>query len=653
MAGVGTGRKLNLDAISADEVLVNNNGTEAYVKAEIGEKLYKINNEPYVLLRLSDACVTTLSNEEANFSEAFMGLAESIALTRFVSQGGSSSGGIDNIKSQFICGVPVSETIVPAMRSLDSASMNDRRLAPMAVIPTAAAIPMKSNVRVYGPYVSNNFFSSTGGCNVETNTDLAPWVFGSNGVMNTAGQALANAYQAGLSEAESGSATLPGLPGQHGGGIPSLGWLGLVPGGGPNLTGINVSFSSSGINTSYTFQTFTPKFGNLTRSTVDQLKNIARNRQKQLQFLRNQSILSYNISRKLKRVNNNNNAVNKVPNLAEGRTLLRCIMAEMKDWHEFGGDKYGKRTTVGIDTLAKSVLELRYDYDKKAFMSLDGLFGPLSKYGDGGFPRYASYTNQSVMAGLPHKASPLAPHPPVSTSGSCNTAGELDQYNLNISQKYLDPLTNRVTGIDAGGANSHYHDGDGAGHSIDILGRGEDPPEDGMILNRKSQEDPDRYAEDYRFLGLRGPLVLHSWGYDTDGKPIPNASDSDSSTASGSFTKENLKDKFLSNWLNKPQTWPAAPVDLRFDRERGMWVSPQSYKIVVAKIMKEVPAYGQGTAVIINNKDGNKYYKDLYDSNGNIIQNAANPQCSDSDTPTYKWVLTSIGTCPTTTTLAP
>jgi hypothetical protein len=28
-----------------------------------------------------------------------------------------------------------------------------------------------------------------------------------------------------------------------------------------------------------------------------------------------------------------------------------------------------------------------------------------------------------------------------------------------------------------------------------------------------------------RFMGLRGPLVLHSWGYDQDGYPVPNASD--------------------------------------------------------------------------------------------------------------------------------
>jgi len=33
------------------------------------------------------------------------------------------------------------------------------------------------------------------------------------------------------------------------------------------------------------------------------------------------------------------------------------------------------------------------------------------------------------------------------------------------------------------------------------------------------------YQMNQRFLGLRGPLVMHAWGYDKDGFPIPNAAD--------------------------------------------------------------------------------------------------------------------------------
>jgi len=33
------------------------------------------------------------------------------------------------------------------------------------------------------------------------------------------------------------------------------------------------------------------------------------------------------------------------------------------------------------------------------------------------------------------------------------------------------------------------------------------------------------HENNQRFIGLRGPLVLHSWGYDQDGSPVPNAAD--------------------------------------------------------------------------------------------------------------------------------
>lgn len=43
---------------------------------------------------------------------------------------------------------------------------------------------------------------------------------------------------------------------------------------------------------------------------------------------------------------------------------------------------------------------------------------------------------------------------------------------------------------------------------------------------RKKRENIDvNYMMNQRFLGLRGPLVLHGWGYDLEGYPVPNAAD--------------------------------------------------------------------------------------------------------------------------------
>jgi hypothetical protein len=91
-------------------------------------------------------------------------------------------------------------------------------------------------------------------------------------------------------------------------------------------------------------------------------------------------------------------------------------------------------------------------------------------------------------------------------------------------------------------------------HCIEIIGRGSVPPEEyrnsletSRNINRSFQghnadyssedmvlkhavskgENTDSvlYEMNQRFLGLRGPLMMHSWGYDKEGYPTPNASD--------------------------------------------------------------------------------------------------------------------------------
>jgi hypothetical protein len=93
-------------------------------------------------------------------------------------------------------------------------------------------------------------------------------------------------------------------------------------------------------------------------------------------------------------------------------------------------------------------------------------------------------------------------------------------------------------------------------HSIEIIGRGAVKPKNINIHNNidyyskrkykdSPQNQPDFYDKDIllakkikqkegtdvvyqmnqRFMGLRGPLVMHGWGYDLEGYPVPNAAD--------------------------------------------------------------------------------------------------------------------------------
>ena len=88
------------------------------------------------------------------------------------------------------------------------------------------------------------------------------------------------------------------------------------------------------------------------------------------------------------------------------------------------------------------------------------------------------------------------------------------------------------------------------------------------------------FPTDIRPIALRGPLVIQGWGYDLNGKPIPNKEDDESDARGGTFKSDELKDEFLDDWIQKRETWPVAPVDLRYDRDRKVWTIPNTFRII-------------------------------------------------------------------------
>lgn len=657
---------LDVSKISEDDILIGEgNKTSAWIRADVDEKIYVKPNEdpknPYVVIKFSDACFATLCSDadltDVNKSLLFFSAAVVSSLNNDQAQNNNPSGSQDDDKkAKTICGVDVAK-LKEAQKRVDAASINEKGFQESAVIPAEAIVPMRSNIRTYGPYASSNFGTSCGGTQAEVNTDLCPWVFGSSQLMHAAGQELVNSSVIGLVRAETGSATVTGLP--------SFANLGAALAAGPNLTSINTTFGSSGITTNYEWRTYTPKLGGLSRAYIDRLKRVAKNRQENIKFLRSNTINQMKINRKLRMVNRAAAGGNPLAKAkAADKCLNRVLIGEIYDFRPLGSSS-GQRTVVGTETLSKSVLEMRYDYEKKAFVSLDGLFGPVSINGASDvLPRFITPSGN-----IKHIVSPLHAQPPF-TSGECqnvSTPDTHDQYNLKINNKYLNPLANP-------GDITHYDSespSGSPGHAIDLVGRETTVPESGLITNFYSFDDPKRYSSDYRFLGMRGPIVLHAWGYDVDGKPIPNAIDTDADTKKGIFKSEigegssttGLKDEFMQDWLLKPGTWPVGPIDLRFDRERGVWVCPQPFKIVLARIIKEVPKCGEGVGTIINKKADKRYGKKLFNSKGEPLQEEpecrktdycdegyTNPYQEDQDDDNcYKWILINIGACPSPT----
>jgi hypothetical protein len=643
MAGANCG-KLDLDRISEDDLITQvDNVTKkglAWVRAEVDEKVVLITggdnnswpkNGTYAVVKFNEGCFVDICNDAVDFNRSLTLLSNLLQTAASTADGQQPDPGqspnpdsppspseSDDHKGQTICGVNIG-MLTEGSNQLDTNSINDAGFQPAAIKPYKFNIPMRYNNLTYGPYLSPNFGTSFGGTEVQQNNDLCPWIFGSANAMNVAGTQLVQNMVIGLVKSETGSVTIPGLP--------TIANLGAAIAQGPNLSGMNVSVGSSGITTNYEFKTFTPRLGAITKMGIDRFKELAQAKQEQLRFLRADNLNQLKINKKLNRLQHQRQQNELNNRNAHKASLQRIIAGEIYDWNSDDKnepeDEKSQRTIVGVSTLSKSIADMVYDFDKKAYMSLDGIFGPVSKYGDGSLPRFSNYEPEEITS--PHLASPILPQPPFTANGECSDSSlSYEVYNLDLTQPYFDPLQNKFV-------EHKYHDGEGAGHVIDLVGRNQELTSDGLITNFYNPDDEGRYSEDYRFLGMRGPIVLHSWGYDLDGKPIPNAADSVDDTKDGNFKTTGLKDQFIKDWLKKPATWPVAPIDLRFDRKRGVWVSPQPYKIVVAKIVKEVPAFGSGLGVLVNY--GNK----LYDTDGNEITTDSEV-CCVSTTGECNWI---------------
>ena len=235
-------------------------------------------------------------------------------------------------------------------------------------------------------------------------------------------------------------------------------------------------------------------------------------------------------------------------------------------------------------------------------MSLDGLFLPVSLLGDG------SGENATLTAGRPSgnslPSNPINLHRiPRFARPSMNQHywGETNaktpdsmppfqyksvgQYNLSINQTYLNPMLSvALLNLTSGGSNWPARKANTAGgFVIGSIAYG-DSFENYTTTHIDTEERIKQLNKNFRFSALRGPLVVQGWGYDTDGKPIPNYADCPTNTQMGLFAKTNLTDKFMTNWIENPRTWPVGPVDLRFDRNRGVWTCTPPNMIVLARI---------------------------------------------------------------------
>jgi hypothetical protein len=510
------------------------------------------------------------------------------------------------------------------------------------VKPVAAAIPMHSNVLTYGPWSS---LGPPGKSEFKKDPSFAPWEYGSNNAMNIAGQYDVDTLVTYMQVGEMGSISVPGYPSLNLGaelrsgaatavetrriltsqgrlplrelnkkgswnastntpaltsGIGDNGdyykvssdgstdldgntswskgdtllfnngtwskqevndsaymstdrldtpvWRGLY---GPNITNIDCEVGAGGISTNYSMRSFTPVRGRFSRANAERMKRLG---QQELQIKRASRLSQLNFHILLAGQTDNvrsqiikNIRSGKLGNplsVKRGGTPVNVITGMLCERQSNNRDY----ADVGINKISHLNNELNDEsYPHKAMMSLDGLLRPVSRFGDGDLPQYSQYAIP-----LPFTT---APEPPLD--------GDTSYIPPSVGREEIDPLQD--------------------GHDIALLARSDEVPTNGMIIPF------DDYAEDYRFFALKGPIVYQAWGLDTNNKPIPNRADVENDAEEGIFALNGLKDEFLIGYLQKSKTWPVGPIDLRFDRTRGVWTVPPAYRIVTVKLTEAMP----------------------------------------------------------------
>lgn len=495
----------------------------------------------------------------------------------------------------------------PAQLYIDRSAFTLSMLS-YGISPNAAAVPCLSNIQCYGPW---GIVGDPGQVRLERDDGLVPWEYGGDGPMYAA--AVSKLQAINMRKGERGSISLAGYPPNPLGSelkyiagvndfvetrtpdidvavkLPVWKAKGQVWNGtyGPAITNVNVQVGPQGFTTDFQFSTYTPRFGRFNKNNAERIKAIGQQRLLAGRNLRSRQALSRQIAAATARIKQRvETQVGKTARAPKSSSHL--LMGRMLEGRNESFTINAKEATLTFPTDAA--------YAESALMSMDGMFRPVSKAGDGGLPRFVNHTDSTCSGNVEATIAPDGP--------------KLSYSGLKINQSYLDPFTN-PSGLVANRTTTPA-----SGHDIEVLGRNASAPPSGWCIAEGEEASDGGYADDYRFFALRGPLVLQSWGYDTDGKPVPNDADSKSSAEAGTFTDAGLKDKFLDKFLKLPKTWPVAPVDLRLDRKRGVWTVPPAPRNLHITYKEDCPLSTNTTADINNGQNT------FDDSGGSVTQEA-------------------------------
>lgn len=232
----------NFANIPSDSLFYSSDGNSLFIKCTVGENFVFLDNATFSSPRV----VVTLPGIVGINSglTSYYGILD-IFLLRLNGANGITRLDLDELQNKFLKNAFIGLTY------LDSK-------VPLAVTPHVAAIPLQSQIDLYGPWY---IATSVGKTVVEYDDTLVPWNYGSMAIMNIAGQAKVSEIGVRLQTLEDGSVEYPGVP------LLSLGDQLLSTG--PYVTNIQVGVGVGGITTRYSMKSWSPQFGKLAKYMVD------------------------------------------------------------------------------------------------------------------------------------------------------------------------------------------------------------------------------------------------------------------------------------------------------------------------------------------------------------------------------------------------
>jgi hypothetical protein len=355
----------------------------------------------------------------------------------------------------------------------------------------------------------------------EVDESLAPWNYGGYDLLDRVAFAKVSQMDSSMCEAETGSMEIAGAP--------TIRMGAQLVNGGPYITDISVSVGQDGVKTTYQFYTWTPRLMKMGRNQIERVDRLSK-------FARDLGNRKRTLTDKF--VNRTLTALDRDKSV-EAFVTKKLVKDKAHGGHTshgiFSGDcaiAYGSggirpssiRPNCWVQPFYNFTAQLDEDYyNGKAAVSVDGLFRPFSTK-----PHGSGY-------GLPSFVIPT-------TSGEPNV-NDLNPYKGN--------------------------------HDINVVIRGRSYPS-----NLSTILDSDYVNEtDYRAMALRGPLVVAGWGFDTEGYPVPNESGYPYNP-SGTKTSN-----FYPNYRQRQDLWPAGPVDMRWNQERGVWEAGGGSKSKIVRII--------------------------------------------------------------------